>query len=251
MNEYSADQADARRPAIADASVAVQTWYPTVEERTTSRELRLIPPGSRLAGARRVVARGGANPDATPWPQAPPEATQSRLFTSPDITDRLEMIAGEFPAFEDPNRSAEPILQVVLGEQLASLAQLEVGDRVVLRAFTSLPDAFEMVEVAGIARAVDPDAIIWDAVSPGLLVFVGPEAFDLWTGTFSADPGGDPWLRAERGFRRLTATRTFTLHLDREAVTLEGVQDLQEGVLYFTVPWPTPRASAPCRSSRP
>ena len=39
MNEYSADQADAGRQAIADASVAVQTWYPTVEERTVSREL--------------------------------------------------------------------------------------------------------------------------------------------------------------------------------------------------------------------
>ncbi len=235
MNEYSAEEADAGRQAIAEASVAVKTWYPSVEERTVSRELVLI----QLAypdwlGRAEDWRAAGAPPDSAPYPQPAQEATQSRIFTSPDIAGRLAMIAGEFPEFEDPTRSAEPVLKVVLGEELASLVQLEVGDRVVLRAFTSLPEWFEMVEVAGIARAADPNAIIWDGVNPGSLIFLGPEAFDVWVGAFSADPDADPWLREQRGFQRLTATRTFTLHLDREAVTLEGVTDLQEGVLYFT-----------------
>ena len=53
------------------------------------------------------------------------------MFTAPGIVDALELIDGEFPAFEDPDRSPEPILQVVLGEEVATLAQLEVGYRVV------------------------------------------------------------------------------------------------------------------------
>lgn len=236
MNEYSPDQADAGRQAIADASVAVETWYPTVEERTASREIRLIPLGYPDWLARAQEWReSGDPPEGDPdYPQPPQEATQTRLFTTPGIADALELIAGEFPAFEDPTRTAAPLLKVVLGEELATLAQLEVGDRVVLRAFASQPEWFEMVEVAGIARPIDPNAIVWDGVDPARLTFLGPEAFDVWTGAFAADPESDPWLREERGFRRLTATRTFTLHLDREAVTLEGVDDLQQGVLFFT-----------------
>ena len=235
MNEYSAEQADAGRQAMAEASVAVEAWYPEVEERTASRELVLIqlgfPDWLALAAEWRET---GAPPDATPWPQPSPESTQSRLFTSPDIADRLEMVAGEFPPFEDPVRSRDPMLEVVIGEDLATLAQLDVGDRVVLKAFASLPEWFEMVEVAGIARPADPEGILWDGVDPGRLVFVGPETFDAWLVGFGADPERDPWLREERGFQRLTATRTFTLHLDREAVTLETADELQQGVLFFT-----------------
>ncbi|MBN2113908.1 MAG: ABC transporter permease [Acidimicrobiia bacterium] len=234
LTEYSGEQADAGRRAVADASTAVQTWYPTVEERTVSREFVMIPLGyPDWLETARLWRESGALGEA-PWPTIPREPTQTRIFTALDIGAGLELVAGELPAFEDPARAAEPILRVVLGEQLAKLTQLGVGDRVVLKAFTSQPSWFEIVEVAGIARPADPDAIMWDGVDPTVLAFVGPETFDAWAGTFTADPDADPWLRQERGFRYLTATRTFTLHLDREAVTLEEVNDLQQGVLYFT-----------------
>jgi hypothetical protein len=235
MNEYSADQADAGREAITAASGSVKTWYPLVEEHTVSREFLLIPLGYPDWLAQAEAWRGqGAPPGETPWPQPALEATQSRLFTAPDVAQRIELVAGEMPPFEDPTRRAEPILKVAVGEDIAELSQLEIGDRVVLRAFASQPEWFEMIEVSGIARAADPAAIIWDGVDPGRLMYVTPESFDAWSGSFTADPDADPWLRSERGFRRLNATRAFTLHLDREAVTLETVTDLQQGVLGFT-----------------
>ena len=234
MNEYAPDSADGGREKVREASSAVAAWYPRVEERTLSRELVLVQLGfpDWLSLAARWREEGGDPADA-PYPQPSQEPTQTRLFTTPDMSARLEVVAGNFPAFEDPALQAEPILPVVLGEDLAAVAHLDVGDRVVLRSFTSQPDWFEMVEVAAIARPADPDSVIWDGVDPGRLVFTSPEAFDAWTGSLGADPEADPWLRAERGFRRLGATRTFTLHLDRATVTLERVEDLKTGVLYF------------------
>jgi hypothetical protein len=234
MTEYSAQQADAGRQAVVEASAAVKTWYPTVEERTVSREFFVIPLGYpswlELAEAWR---QAGADPDSAPYPQPMAEATQTRLFTSPDIADRVEMVAGRFPEFEEPTRAAEPIMEIALGEQLAQLTGLAVGDQVVLRAFTSQPAWFEVVEVTGIVRPVDAEGVIWDGVSPEVLAFTDPESFDTWAGTFTADPAADPWERASRGFQRLTASRTFTLHLDRDAVTLETVNELKQGVIFF------------------
>jgi hypothetical protein len=234
MNEYSTNEADDGRAAIVDASAALKTWYPTLEERTLSREFLLIPlafPGWLQQAE--VWRESGADPADTPWPTPPMEATQARLFTSPDITDRIELTQGDLPAFEDPALQEEPTLKVAIGEDLARLTQLGIGDRIILRAFASQPDWFEMVEVAGIARATDPSDIIWDGVEPGKLIYVLPQTFDAWAGTFHADPESDPWLREERGFRRLNATRTWTLHLDRSTVTLESVDGLQSGIRYF------------------
>ena len=108
---------------------------------------------------------------------------------------------------------------------------------------------FEMVEVAGIARAADPNAIIWDAVDPGRLVFVGPEAFDVWTGTFSADPDGRPL--AARGAGLPAPHR----HPDLHPAPRPGGGDPRGGRRpagggAATSPgrWPAPRASAPSRS---
>ena len=76
--------------------------------------------------------------------------------------------------------------------------------------------------------------MVWDGVDPNWLLYLSPESFDVWLGTFRADSGADPWLRAERGFQRLGASRTTTLHLDREAVAMEAVPALRQGVVDFT-----------------
>ncbi|MBM3695724.1 MAG: ABC transporter permease [Actinobacteria bacterium] len=234
LTEYSPEEADAGRDTVAAASAAVAAWYPTVEERTVSRELVMIPlEYPDWLGLAAAWREAGSPPEEAPWPQPPREASQTRLFTAPDLAAGLALLEGGLPEFVDPAGSAAPILEVVIGEELARLNRLEIGDRVVLRAFASLPREFEMVEVVGIARPANPDAVIWDGIDPARLTFLTPESFDVWTGAFAADPEADPWQRTERGFRRLTATRSFTLHLDRETVTLEAVGDLKQAILYF------------------
>ena len=63
------------------------------------------------------------------------------------------MVEGTIVEAQDPSGQEDPILKVVLGEDVARLTGLGVGDRVVMRGFTSLPDVFELVEVSGIAPA--------------------------------------------------------------------------------------------------
>jgi hypothetical protein len=235
FTEYSGQEGRAARAAVAKAAAPLSTWYPVTEERTASREFSFIPlDHPDWLGQAAAWRDQGALPEATPWPASPPEATRAQLFTSPDLVDRIALVEGSLVAGQDPSLSGDPILQVVLGEQAASLTGLGVGDRVILRAFSSQPAWFEIVEVSGVARPVDPSSALWDGIDPSSLVFVDPVTFDAWAGTFTADPRLDPWLRSERGLRRLNASQTFTLHLDREAVTLENVPELRGGVTAFT-----------------
>lgn len=236
--EYSAAQAEAAREAVAAAASPISNWYPSIEERTISREFVVIPLGNPdwlgLAEAWRLDG-GLESEESPPYPTPPIEATQTRFFTTPDLVDRIELIEGVLVEDQNPSASANPILKVVLGEDVSRLTGLGVGDQVVLRAFTSLPDWFEMVEVSGVARAVDETSVVWDGVDPSRLVMLSTSAFNDWAGAFTVeDPEGDPWLRAERGFRRITSGQTFTLRLDRDTVALENVEDLARGVTGFT-----------------
>jgi hypothetical protein len=234
-NQYTPAQAVAARAAVDDAAEPLGEWYPTIDERILSREFAVIPLGvpDWLARAEEWREAGGITSGSAPYPTPPQEATQTRIITAHDIVEQVEILEGEFPVGQDPAVMDEPILQVVIGPTLARLTDLGVGDRVVLRAFVSQPDWFETVEVAGIGFPIDPGIALWDVTDPSMLVMLAPQDFDTWTGTFEADPEADPWLRATRGFRRVTTNQTFTLDLDRSTVSLENVESLARNVRGF------------------
>lgn len=245
VNEHSGAQADTAREAVEEAAGPLRVWYPESDERILSRELRFIPLGfpDWIAAAeewRRAMVEAEEQdlpPEELPeppYPFPPQEATQARIFTSPDLVDQIEIVEGELPVDQNPVRQSEPLLEIVLGERVSELTQLGMGDRVVLRPFVSLPDQFEVAEVSGIARAVDPTSAIWDGVDPTRLIYLEIDSFHDWAGSFVASAEVDPWLRSERGLKRIGTSQTFTLHLDRDAVTLENVQSLSNAVLGFT-----------------
>ena len=235
---YTPVGAVAARNAVAEAASPISNWYPTIEERTLSREYLFIPLDipDWLGRAEEWRQAGGVDSDErAPYPTPPQEATQTRFITAPDLAERIDLVEGELVDEQDPTTMEEPLLRVVLGEDVARLTQLGVGDRVVLRGFTSLPEVFEIVEVSGIARPIDPTATLWESTSPEDLVMVSAETFDVWSGTFLVeDPETDPWLRANRGLQRVQTGQTFTLNLDREAVALENVEELARGVTVFS-----------------
>ncbi len=232
---YTPEGAESARSVVIDASTPLAAWYGDIEERSVSRELVFIPLGfpDWLEQAEEW-RESGADPAEVPWPRPPPEATQTRLFTAPNVAARLELIAGELVADQRPASEADPVLQAVLGETMARLTGLEVGDRVIVKPFASVSQQFEIVEISGIARPVDPTAIVWDGVDPEKLVFLTPDSFDQWLVPFpTVDREADPWLREERGFADMSVAQSFTLHLVRDAVTLENVFDLRDAVDYF------------------
>jgi len=235
---YTPAGADAARAAVAASAAPIGPWYPTIEERTLSREYLVVPLGNPdwLGLAEEWREAGGeASGETAPYPRPPPEATQTRFITAPDLAEQIELIDGVLVDQQDPAAMEEPILRVVLGEEVARLTRLEVGDRVVLRGFTSLPAVFEMVEVSGIARPLDPTAALWASTSPEDLVMISEASFDVWSGSFDvADVETDPWLRTTRGLQRVQTGQTFTLSLDRDAVQLENVEVLARGVTGFT-----------------
>jgi hypothetical protein len=261
--------ATAASAAVDEQLSLVEPWYVSAEERTLSRELFVIPPdtpdwlslaeGYREAEAvyRASVAEAvDADPDdlgppdavaalvasfteidlpdapRPPYPQPPQEAIQTRILSSPDIESRVELTAGEWPAAEEPG-IVDPLLRVVIGEDFARLGQLEVGDRTFLRPFIGLPSSFEMVEIAGVMRPLDPGQPLWEGTSPGSLVLLSEESFEDWLTPIPVTYQLDPWLRPVRGLGSLTATRSWYLPLQRDVVELGNVDDLSSSVSRF------------------
>jgi ABC-type lipoprotein release transport system permease subunit len=163
-----------------------------------------------------------------PYPSPAPEATVSRLFTTPGIEGHLELTAG---SFGDPTADD---LQIVLGSNLARILGLGPGDRTILKPFVSAPSAFEIVEVTGIATPSDPTAVLWQGTLPEELVFVTPEAFDRWLVKTPSDPLADPWLRDARGLGPMNGTQVWAMEIDRESVLLEEVDILDANITSFT-----------------
>jgi hypothetical protein len=250
---YSAGEATSNRELISELHAReVARWFPTKVERLQSRELVVIPIGGSVdwiaraeAWREEVAAINLANSQldqteepqelpSPPYPTPPPEALQVRLFSSPTITEHLEVLAGAWPQplLEAPATDSDP-LPIALGSDAAALAQLEVGDMFVVKPFSGLPSVFELVEVAAIVAPADGGAKIWGVDDPLRMAYLPLETFDAWTAPVGVAAANDPWLRPNRGLTSLTVTQRWIVDFDPDSLQFEDVELIRGAVANF------------------
>lgn len=253
-SSYRAQEAVVNRDLIADLQSSILAeWYPTRVERTQTRELVVIPTGRGIdwvgrgeewkvlkAEIESANSELGPNDEpqeipSPPYPTPPQEPVQVRLFTSPTITQRLELLDGSWPEplLAAPDQDSAAPLPIVVGEDVARLTQLGVGDVFILKPFTSRPEVFELVEITGIVTPVDTGEKIWGIDDPLRMVYLTQETFDVWTAPVPIAAAQDPWLRSSRGFADLTAIQRWILDFDPDAVEFEEVEALRGAVGAF------------------
>lgn len=242
ITAYAAGVGETNREIVSSSQEQwIEQWYPTLEERTQTREFLVIPSGPdkfidyiALADEWRAEYEqgiaDGVPPEELPTPQyprPPQEATQLRIFTSPELPELLTVVSGEYT--EDASVPSDEFgpLQVMLGEELASITGSEVGDTFFIRPFTGAPTVFEYVQVAGIVTAADPTANIWGVDDPSLMMYLDQAVFDEWMAPVAIDADVDPWLRNSRGLPETTVTQRWRLPLDRDSVRLEELNEFQ------------------------
>jgi len=254
MTRYESAEGTTNRSVVLEAHERwLVPYYPTIEERSQTREYQVIPEGDWFSQAEAWRAQmDQAVADEVPeeelpeppYPRPPREATQVRFFTSPDIEERLTIVDGAFPGplLGAPVPQNDP-LPIAIGETIAELTGSSVGDRFFLRPFSGLPDVFEYVEVAAIVAPVDPDATIWGIDDPAKMVYLDQATFDVWTGVIPVESGedpfaaesveGDPWRRSTRGFDQPTVTQRWRMPLDDDTVTLAELDEIQSRINQF------------------
>ncbi len=245
--EYTGAEAASHRELVTDRwQERVAEWYPSVVERTQSREFLVIPIEGSIDWLGRAEAwreefdaleEAGTDPEelpAPPYPRPPQEATQVRFFTAPDIEERLQIIDGAFPeVLERPLPGFATPLPIALGAGIAETIDRQVGDTFVLRPFSGLQPTFEVVEVAAIVDAVDSGEVIWGIDDPGRMVYLPQETWDAWTRPLAIDSDSDPWRRPQRGLVSQTVTQRFVLQFDPGTVVLEELSSVANGVTAF------------------
>jgi hypothetical protein len=250
---YTAGEAAAHRELVTEIHAAeVIEWYPTVTERLQTREFVVIPTGGTIDWVARgeawqeekaAIELANSQLDPTeepqeipspPYPVPPQEALQVRMFTSPELIDRLEVLEGEWPEplQAAPEDDADP-LPIAIGADVASLVQLTVGDQFVLKPFTGLPEVFELVEVAAVVAPVDSGEKLWGVDNPARMVYLPLETFDAWTAPIGIAAVNDPWLRASRGFPNLTVTQRWIIDFDPDALQFEEVETIRGALANF------------------
>src|SRR3989304_3545807 len=58
------------------------------------------------------AAEGG---EPAPYPTRPPEATQVRIFTAPDVAGLIDLVEGALVADQDPPATSGPPLRILIG----------------------------------------------------------------------------------------------------------------------------------------
>jgi hypothetical protein len=248
QNDYDGAEAVERSRIVADAQDKwLQPWYPTSLERTQTREFLIIPSGPDQARdfldeaevwkeeALGLLTEDVAIEDiaSPPYPVPPREATQVRLFTSPDLQGQLNILSGAYLESAAVSESEYGPIPIMIGRDIANLTGAGVGDTFFLKPFSGLPSTFEWVEVAAVVTAAEPTAAIWGLDDPNKMVYWDQSMFDRWLGVFTMDPGSDPWLRDARGLPGVAATQRWRLPLDGEKVALEDLTEFRNRLGQF------------------
>ena len=219
-------------------------WYTKSFEWVRSREFVVIPLTSTTdweADAYAWRQRKDEFADTNPgeefdenivYPRPPREPLQFRTWSGVDVESRLNIVEGSWPdpIVQQTKGESVPVLGVVLGTDLARLANLDVGDRFYTRALTSIPESFALVEVAAIAEAVAPNDAYWGFSTPSRLVFYSLASFEAWMTGVPVDPEDDAWGRSSVGFAGADVNQHFRFDLDPATVAFEDVPALRNGL---------------------
>ncbi|MDJ0954017.1 MAG: ABC transporter permease [Acidimicrobiia bacterium] len=251
---YRAEEAVANRDLIADLHGSIiAEWYPTYVERIQTREFFVIPTGDiidwvqrgedwkeekaaiELANSQLSQTEEPQAVPSPPYPTPPREALQVRMFTSPTLQQHLQILSGAWPEplLEAPVADSSAPLPIIVGEEVAQLTQLDVGDVFVLKPFSGLAEVFELVEIAAIVAPVDPGEKIWGVDDPMTMVYLPQETFDAWTLPIFIAAVQDPWLRQSRGLTDLTTTQRWIMDFAPEALQFEEVDEVRGAVGAF------------------
>jgi hypothetical protein len=106
-----------------------------------------------------------------PYPVPPREATQVRILTAPNLEDHLSVVGGDYVESEALSPGAYDPIPIMVGEDVARLTGASVGDTFFMKPFSSIPSAFEWVEVAAIVTATEPTDTIWGIDAPDKIVY--------------------------------------------------------------------------------
>jgi len=252
MNSYTAATGEANRTIVAESQQQwLQPWYPTTEERSQTREFIVIPSGGEApvdyialgeawseqieeAIASDASEQEFAEIGSPPYPVPPRDATQLRIFTSPDLEPSLEIVDGAYVVDGTVSTTEFAPLKVMLGSGLASIIQVEVGDTFFIRPFAGFPQVFEWVEVSAIVTAADVNANIWGVDDPDDMMFLDQTVFDDWLAVQPNDAEIDPWLRTERGLPSTSVTQRWRLPLDRDTVELDSLTEFQSRLSQYS-----------------
>lgn len=247
-NSYQAESASRNRKLVTDAwQQDVLSWFPTMIERSQTRELLVIPvegQGNWLdqaAAWRELIAVRRANGDdpaedpPAPYPRPPPEATQLRVMTGPGLASRVTVVDGQWPEQLEslpPGGPGAP-LPVVLGSDLARTIRRGPGDVFVLRPFVGQADVFEVVVVAAIVDPVDASDKLWGIDDPLSMAYLPQATFDAWLGPLVVDPAEEPWGRSSRGFVDTSVTQRWFVEFEPDSLQLGELAAVRSGVSRF------------------
>ncbi|MEN8040642.1 MAG: FtsX-like permease family protein [Actinomycetota bacterium] len=248
MNDYTPDASETNRAVVADARETwIGTWYPDIVERSQTREFVVIPSGGDApndfieAGEQwkeekaAFLEEGGdpAEIGTPPYPRPSQEALQARLFTSPNLEEKITIVDGAYDASVSiPLNTYEPI-PLMLGEEVAKLADVQVGDRFFIKPFSGKQWTFEWVEVAAIVAPADPNDPIWGIDNPQRMMYFDQASFDRWLKATAFTPEIDPWERQSRGLPEIAVTQRWSMPLDEASVQLEELPELQSRLGQF------------------